>query len=445
MGSVLSLLPAALAIGVGLGFGLLKGGRLDNLLQWRPASLEVAAAAVFALVLAELLPTSGLVVFLLELIGLFGTLYAAWMNRRVGGMVMLAVGVFLNMAVLMVNGETPVSPSAIVSAGLAKPNELSRVQFSGPRGLADDATLLGFLGDNINLPFGLIVSPGDIATWIGLGLCTQSIIRRRQVRSARELASRRAAPNNPTSYRDAMDVLGMGPADNPGQALAPPGTGHPQSGMVRRLPKVTGPTEPAADGPRAVLPPSWSAADAAEDVVRILPGPPGEATEGESSPADDTSDPEAGPAATPAALPDPDAIDSMLERPIPRYRPPDPLTELNPAISPFGAEPETGEVVLTDATGDLPDPTTLRGPIEPLAPSTGENVRLLPPVHAPEPTPTPPPPDRVAPVPPVERKPVPERSPAVADELPLDAPTDQTPVITVASPKDDSHDASPTD
>lgn len=268
MAGLIAIIPVLLAIAIGLGIGVLKGGSIDNLRQWRPASAEVAGGALVALILADVLPWTGLVVFLLDLIGVFGLLYAAWMNRRVGGMVIVAAGLFMNLAVSMANGGAPVSQKAMVSAGIATQAQLDsqKVELVGPRHVQTDQDFLTFLGDNIALPGGTIVSPGDLVLWLGLVLCTQSIVRRRQVRSGASFAPRRNPQRTPGMYQEALSTLGMGPVDNPLDASVPPGTGHPQSGMVRRLP--------------AAMPPGMSAASIAdgpndEPTVRVIKPPTG--------------------------------------------------------------------------------------------------------------------------------------------------------------------------
>lgn len=333
MASIVALLPTILAIGAGLIIGLVKGGSVDNLIQWRPASAEVAAAGLFAMFLSDVIPTNNLIVSLLLYVALFSLLYAAWMNRRVGGMVVVAVGLFLNLAAAFPNGGTPVSADALVSSGIVEKSELSKIELTGSRVVRSDDTLFGFLGDSIVIPGPSIVSIGDIITWIGLALATQSIVRRRQVRVGHDTKPRRNPVNTPATYQEALSTLGMGPAHNPLESAQPAGTGHPQSGMVKRLPPA-----PQSGAARAAAPPlgpigpigpnAPEGIDDMESVVRILPGPPSHlSTPSADQPADDApiiEDPldlgsaSVNSAATPSGVAlgsditaDPDALDNV--------------------------------------------------------------------------------------------------------------------------------------
>ena len=199
-----------MAIGVAL--GLRWGGRIDNLASWRPALLYVLAGGVSLTILVDVLPFSGWFMALLSLVAMGLLLAFAVVNIRTGGMVLVVVGVGLNFLVTLVNWGTPVSLAALESAGIVSGVPAAQVELDGGRQAADDA-LLGFLGDVIPLPWGHVISIGDILVLIGLVLVTASVVRQYEVGGPRR--------RGPRSYQSALDALGRGPAPRRGPGLHP--------------------------------------------------------------------------------------------------------------------------------------------------------------------------------------------------------------------------------
>lgn len=279
---LVTLLPPAIAIAIGVLVGLAKGGAISNLTNWRPTSMEVAVSGVVAMIAADLIPTNSVLVFVLELAGIGALLFATWANRRVGGMVVIALGLLMNLLPTLMSGGTPVSQDALVSSGMLSKEQLKTHELTGPRHIEEDQDVLAFLGDTISLPGKVIVSIGDLFVWVGLGLVAQSLVRRRQVR----LGGSRRPSQTPRTYREALNTLGSGPAPNDQHPSEPAGTGHPNTGMVRWLPpedsSVSATLQPPPR-PEPVLPPKGvvdpldpdAPADEPESVVRILSGPPG--------------------------------------------------------------------------------------------------------------------------------------------------------------------------
>jgi Family of unknown function (DUF5317) len=211
-----ALLPTLLAISIGVGLGLYWGGHLENLLSWRPPLWQALAGGIVASFLVDLIGFSGFFGSLLVLVGTGAILAFAVVNIRVGGMVLVVVGVALNLFVTLINWGTPVSGSALVSAGIVEQSDLATITLTGGRKLAD-GTLLGFLGDSIPLPWGHVVSIGDLITLVGICLATASVVRRYEVGIGRS-GKRRGGPND---YRSALDALGRGPAPRRGPGLHP--------------------------------------------------------------------------------------------------------------------------------------------------------------------------------------------------------------------------------
>lgn len=191
------------------------------MLSWRPQIWQAGAAGVALLVLLDVVPVGGAVAAVLRIAALGALLAFAVLNVRVGGMVLVAAGLALDLLVTLVNLGTPVSGSALVSAGLVDEARLADVTLSGGREVADGA-LLGFLGDVIPLPWGQVVSIGDLLVLAGLALVTSSLTRRYEVGGASTFGGR--SPRDrmaPREYRSALDALGRGPAPRRGPGLHP--------------------------------------------------------------------------------------------------------------------------------------------------------------------------------------------------------------------------------
>jgi hypothetical protein len=254
-----ALLPTLLAIGIGVGLGLHWGGRLDNLLAWRPPVWQALVGGVVLLMLLDVVPIGGPFIAFLRIVGLGAVLFFAVINVRIGGMVLVAVGVGLDLLVTVLNWGTPVSGSALVSAGIANEADLGSVQLNGGRELADGATL-GFLGDTIPLPWGHVISIGDVLVLVGIALVTASVARRFQVGGGYSGFGGNGRFNGrggPSDYRSALDALGRGPAPRRGPGLHPSRLPKQGSGAKRRI--ATGRSAPPrSSAPQRNRPPTRS-------------------------------------------------------------------------------------------------------------------------------------------------------------------------------------------
>lgn len=226
----MALLPTLLAISIGVGLGLYWGGHLENLVNWRPPLWQALAGGVALAFLVDLIGFSGFFGGLLTLVAMGAILAFAVVNLRIGGMILVVAGTGLNFLVTLINWGTPVSGSALVSAGIVTKGQLGDITLSGGRKLAD-GTLLGFLGDTIPLPWGHVISIGDVLILIGICLVTASVVRRYEVGGARPSGRRGGGPND---YRSALDALGRGPAPRRGPGLHPSRMQEQRPGPGRR-------------------------------------------------------------------------------------------------------------------------------------------------------------------------------------------------------------------
>src|SRR5690554_1146295 len=103
----MALVPTLLALVVGLVLGLRWGGRLEYVLEWRPIQPMLLASGLVLLALADLAPLRGGFGALVSILGLGATLAFAVLNIRVGGMVLVAAGLGLDLLVAILNWGTP--------------------------------------------------------------------------------------------------------------------------------------------------------------------------------------------------------------------------------------------------------------------------------------------------------------------------------------------------
>lgn len=160
------LIPAAFAVGVAA--GVLLGRDPAAVLRhrvnmWPLFVLGVADAALIGLGIG--VPDSSFLVALSLL--LIGAAFA--LNLHLVGSVIVVAGVTLNLVPLIVNGEIPVRPEAVVAAGIVDAGELDRVDLGAGREFEDDDTILPVLGAVIALePVREVVTFGDLIVMAGL-------------------------------------------------------------------------------------------------------------------------------------------------------------------------------------------------------------------------------------------------------------------------------------
>ncbi len=222
----MALVPTLVALGVGVALGLAWGGSLANIGEWRPPLWEALLAGVVLTLLLDVVPWSGWFVSFLAIVATGLLLGFAVLNLRTGGMVLVAAGLALNLFVTIINWGMPVTAWALETSGVATNAEEPGLVLSGGRKVGG---FLSFLGDSIPLPWGQIVSLGDVAVLVGIALVLASVMRRYEVGGASSFSSRGGRGgrggglgfDGPRDYRDALDALSRGPAPRRGPGLHP--------------------------------------------------------------------------------------------------------------------------------------------------------------------------------------------------------------------------------
>lgn len=212
-----ALVLTLLAMAIGTGLGIRWGGQISNVTLWHPVLWESLVGGLILLSLVDLTGVSGSFGAFLVIVATAAILAFSVLNIRVGGMVLVVAGVASNLLVTLFNWGMPVSGSALVSAGIVDRGDLGKVTLTGGRSVADGA-FLGFLGDVIPLPWGQVISIGDMILLVGTALVTASVLRQHSVGGG---PSPYVNLRGPAGYRNALDALGRGPAPRRGPGLHP--------------------------------------------------------------------------------------------------------------------------------------------------------------------------------------------------------------------------------
>jgi len=223
----MALIPTLVALGVGVWLGHRWGGNVGNVLDWRPELYPVGISGLVLYIVSDVASFHGSPAVLLSLLSTGLLVGFAVANVRTGGMVLVAAGMGLNFLVTLLNWGTPVSGSALVSSGVVDTSEqLEGLVLSGGSEVADGA-FLGFLGGVIPLPWGQVLSIGDLLWLAGLALVTASVMRRYVVRGRR-------GGRRPRGYSDSLSALSRGPAPRRGPGLHPSRLGSRRPGRSTR-------------------------------------------------------------------------------------------------------------------------------------------------------------------------------------------------------------------
>lgn len=232
---MLAWIPIALAVLAGVGIGLVSGGQMGNLTRWRPDRWQLGVVGLALQVVIRVTSMGGWFAVLVEIISAGLLISFCVLNIRVGGMILIVIGLSMNLIPVVVNWGMPVSRSAVISAGLVEGGSLEETEITGPRHLADEGDHLIFLSEAIPIPpTSQVISVGDVVLLIGFALTISALLRNRFLSSGSRRGSRGGIP-----YEEAIASLGDGPAPRrgPGTHPAKQITRPPQAETgVRRLP-----------------------------------------------------------------------------------------------------------------------------------------------------------------------------------------------------------------
>lgn len=196
--------------------------------RW-PALLVVA---VLAYRLPAWLDTSGALAIGLVFAAYAGLVVFTAANVRLRGMIIVLIGLLCNAAVLVVNQAMPVDEEAVVAAGVAREEEIPRIELDPPRKWRTSEHRLVLLTDIIPVtPLREVVSFGDLILAVGLANVVFRMLpplvgppqatragragERRRRRSRRPRPSRPAVPAPEPEPMEEVDPTITGGDDDP--------------------------------------------------------------------------------------------------------------------------------------------------------------------------------------------------------------------------------------
>lgn len=172
---LVTLVIAVIAAGVAVA----RGGSLRSLAETQFAWVPLLVAALVLQLLGDFLLAGGTPVIVLTFLAVATFLF---LNLRLPGMLIAALGMTLNLVVIGLNGAMPVSPWAVDVAG----GQVTPADTGTKHEIADEDTILAPLGDTIPVPrTGYVLSPGDVLVAAGIGL----LVYRRTVSGAPKTVS----------------------------------------------------------------------------------------------------------------------------------------------------------------------------------------------------------------------------------------------------------------
>lgn len=167
------------AIPVGIGVGLLAGGRLEGLsrLRFRWAWLAVAGLLVQVVLFTptgdQVTGSLGPAIYVASTVAVF---FAVLGNIRLVGMPLVALGSISNLVAIISNGGAmPADPSALAAAGLDGPGDHTNSVV-----LEDPAfqPLTDIFAIPEGLPFANVFSIGDVLLGVGIVIVIAAAMRR---------------------------------------------------------------------------------------------------------------------------------------------------------------------------------------------------------------------------------------------------------------------------
>lgn len=174
------MIITTIAVLIGLGIGLLRGGRISNLRGVNVVLWPVLAVGLVLQAAAESFDLPG--ALSISIIGMFLILVGLGFNSHIRGVGIAGFGVLLNLLVTVANGHVPIRFEAIEAAGLLNDANVTpeQVNVGGLGELETADTRLAILGDVIPLElFSTVISFGDLITLAGIIVIAQNLLESR--------------------------------------------------------------------------------------------------------------------------------------------------------------------------------------------------------------------------------------------------------------------------
>jgi len=193
----MDFLPVVVAALAGLAFGIIRGGRLANLMRIRVHAPLLAVVAIGSGMALDHWSVS--LPRLVAFAGIVAGLTLAWRNIHLAGMMIVGIGITANLLPVVLNGAVTVRSDALTEAQIIQPSELPLATLSGSREFADGSTLLPDLGDTIPLRVtNQVLSYGDLILLVGMAdVIANGMRRKHRRRRGRRSVHERIRSANP--------------------------------------------------------------------------------------------------------------------------------------------------------------------------------------------------------------------------------------------------------
>lgn len=224
------------AIVLGLGIGLALPPRTTRFARPKlrlPACLAAGAALQ---VLAS--TTDGHVAVALGITALALLTTFALANLHLAGMGVMTIGLMANLLVVCANYGMPVSPHALVAAGVVSADEVPAVALDGPRHLERPGDVLHGLGDIIPA-HGRVLSFGDLIITIAMVDVIANVVRRQRRRQPAVSVRASSDVVDLTSISSASPDHDWGTAPSPVPSSASQYSANPETDAPRTVELAT--------------------------------------------------------------------------------------------------------------------------------------------------------------------------------------------------------------
>src|SRR4051794_15283113 len=129
----MAALLTLLAIGAGIVVGLANGGGIEHVRRFRPERWQFGVAGLAVALLLGIGGWSGGWAVLFDIVASLALLVFVLANIRLGGMVLIAAGLILNLVPTVFSWGMPTSRAALERAGVIEEGAKGEVKLDGPR------------------------------------------------------------------------------------------------------------------------------------------------------------------------------------------------------------------------------------------------------------------------------------------------------------------------
>ena len=170
------------AVAAGLVLGLIRRGKLENLLGFKPSLWAAMISGIAMLLIGEYGTLDRGPATALLIVGSVALIFGLAKNTRFAGAITIAVGLAGNLLAVVANGHVPVRIDALLDSGEINDASRAAASLTGLRELETPETRLSFLGEIVPVEIlEAAVSFGDLILTAGVAVfCMHMLLARRR-------------------------------------------------------------------------------------------------------------------------------------------------------------------------------------------------------------------------------------------------------------------------